>query len=59
MAGDGSPRGEVECLEPESDMSDGGPSAESALERSDTAGEGNAGSIWRGPEEKCELIVRD
>ena len=47
MAGDGSPRGEVECLEPESDMSDGGASAESALEMSDTAGEGNDGSIWR------------
>jgi len=47
MAGDGSPRGEVESLEPQSDMSDGGASAESALEMSDTAGEGNDGSIWR------------
>lgn len=58
MIGEGRPRGEVECLDPESDIRDGGASAVPALDTSDTAGEGSDGSICLWSEEKCELMVR-
>jgi len=45
MLGEGAALGEMEKVDPESEIRDGAPSIESALEPSDAHGEGRDGSI--------------
>lgn len=49
--GDGWPRGEVECLDPESETRDGGLLMDSALDASETTGDGRGCSMCLRPEE--------
>lgn len=45
IAGEVAKRGEIENVEPWSEMRDGAPSTDSALETSDTEGEGSGASV--------------
>ncbi len=45
ILGEGAALGEIENVDPESDIRDGAPSIESALEPSEVHGEGSEGSI--------------
>jgi hypothetical protein len=46
VLGDVATRGETEKADPESDISEGAPSTDSALEASDVEGDGRDTSVW-------------